>query len=156
MPSGTILVASRRFTPKVFVTPRNSLAVDQLELSISSRHKPRSINERMSSTLQAVVRGPSLTGGGKRPVFIPAHHADLLTGIGPAGARMEDSRTRPFGGRIDVGDISRGLFRWPIGVAYGRPLTKPREIGWFQEGPFGNLKFPLSSSPKQFRASPHE
>jgi len=106
--------------------------------------------------LQAVVRGPSLTGGGKRPLFIPAHHADLLTGIGPAGARMEDSRTRPFGGRIDGGDISRGLFRWPIGVAYGRPLTKPREIGWFQEGPFGNLKFPLSSSPKQFRASPHE
>jgi len=35
----------------------------------------------MSSTRQAVVLGPSLTGLGKRPDFTPAHHVDLPTGM---------------------------------------------------------------------------
>jgi len=50
---------------------------------------------RISSTRQAVIRGPSFTGFGYRPDFTPAHHVDLLTGIGPRGARMEERRTKP-------------------------------------------------------------
>src|SRR5208282_1437287 len=39
-----------------------------------------SIRLRISSTFQAVVRGPSFTGLGKRPVLIPAHHVERPTG----------------------------------------------------------------------------
>src|SRR3982074_1230271 len=53
------------------------------------------ISARMSSTRQAVMRGPSFTGLGYRPLFTPAHQVDLLTGIGPRGARMPDSLTKP-------------------------------------------------------------
>ena len=35
----------------------------------------------MSSARQAVVRGPSFTGAGKRPVRTPSHQVDLLTGM---------------------------------------------------------------------------
>jgi hypothetical protein len=52
----------------------------------------------MSSTRHAVMRGPSFTGFGKRPSFIPAHHVDLLTGMGPFGAMIAGSRTRPMEG----------------------------------------------------------
>lgn len=53
----------------------------------------------MSSTRQAVIRGPSLTGWGKRPSFMPAHHVDLLTGIGPRGAMIAESLTKPVVGK---------------------------------------------------------
>src|SRR3546814_3706471 len=53
----------------------------------------------MSSTRHAVMRGPSLTGFGNRPSLMPAHQVDLLTGIGPLGARIEASRTKPVAGR---------------------------------------------------------
>lgn len=53
---------------------------------------------RISSTRQAVVRGPSFTGFGKRPDATPAHHVERATGIGPLGARTEDSRTKPVCG----------------------------------------------------------
>src|SRR5438477_5769328 len=53
-----------------------------------------SMRARMSSIRHAVMRGPSFTGLGYRPVFTPAHQVDLLTGIGPRGARMPDSRTK--------------------------------------------------------------
>jgi hypothetical protein len=53
----------------------------------------------MSSARHAVMRGPSFTGFGKRPDLMPAHHVDLLTGIGPAGAMIEESRTKPVFGR---------------------------------------------------------
>ncbi len=36
---------------------------------------------KISSTRQAVIRGPSFIGWGKRPVLTPSHHVDLLTGI---------------------------------------------------------------------------
>lgn len=42
----------------------------------------------MSSFRQAVMRGPSFTGAGYRPDLTPAHQVDLLTGIGPRGAKM--------------------------------------------------------------------
>jgi hypothetical protein len=58
-----------------------------------------SYNALMSSARQAVMRGPSLVGFGKRPSLIPAHQVDLLTGIGPCGARMEESRTKPVVGK---------------------------------------------------------
>lgn len=61
----------------------------------------------MSSTRQAVVRGPSLTGWGKRPDLTPAHQVDLLTGIGPRGARIDESRTKPVGGNVGCSDMMR-------------------------------------------------
>jgi hypothetical protein len=58
-----------------------------------------SISALMSSTRHAEIRGPSFTGRGYRPVLIPAHHVDLPTGIGPFGARIAESRTKPVCGR---------------------------------------------------------
>src|SRR4051794_38590429 len=68
----------------------------------------------MSSMRQAVIRGPSFTGCGKRPDLIPAHQVDLPTGIGPRGARMLFSRikpVRPFGAgdEVPTRDSERGL-----------------------------------------------
>jgi hypothetical protein len=56
----------------------------------------------MSSTFHAVVRGPSLTGLGKRPVLIPAYQVERPTGIGPRGARIDVSRTKPVLGRVSL------------------------------------------------------
>lgn len=47
------------------------------------------MSARISSTRHAVMRGPSLSGAGKRPDFTPAHQVDLLMGMGPFGARIE-------------------------------------------------------------------
>ena len=46
----------------------------------------------MSSSVHAVMRGPSLWGLGYRPDLTPAHQVDLLTGMGPTGAKMDLSR----------------------------------------------------------------
>ena len=59
----------------------------------------------MSSTRHAVVLGPSLTGLGKRPSLTPAHHVDFETGIGPRGARMDESRKKPVSGSKLLSDI---------------------------------------------------
>lgn len=56
------------------------------------------IRARISSTRQAVMRAPSFTGLGKRPSLTPVHHVDLLTGIGPSGARIWGRRTKPLCG----------------------------------------------------------
>jgi hypothetical protein len=56
----------------------------------------------MSSTRQAVVRGPSLTGFGKRPLLMPAHQVERPTGIGPFGARMEERRRNPVCGNWSI------------------------------------------------------
>lgn len=61
----------------------------------------------MSSTRQTVVRGPSFVGCGNRPDLTPAHQVDLLTGIGPRGARMPESRTNPVWGRPGCSDMVR-------------------------------------------------
>ena len=63
------------------------------------RCAPCLMSARISSTRHAVIRGPSLTGWGYRPDLTPAHHVDLPTGIGPAGAMIEERRTRPVSGR---------------------------------------------------------
>jgi hypothetical protein len=59
---------------------------------------PRSMIARISSTRQAVIRGPSLTGLGNRPDLTPAHQVDLQTGMGPRGAMIRGRRTRPVFG----------------------------------------------------------
>jgi hypothetical protein len=46
------------------------------------------------------VRGPSFTGLGNRPVLTPAHQVDFETGIGPSGARIDVSRTKPVLGSV--------------------------------------------------------
>jgi hypothetical protein len=45
------------------------------------------------------MRGPSFTDAGKRPERTPAHQVERLTGIGPWGARIDASRTKPVSGR---------------------------------------------------------
>src|SRR5262245_10230070 len=57
------------------------------------------ISARISSTRHAVIRGPSLTGRGNRPDFTPAHHVDLLTGMGRPRPTIEFSRTKPVSGK---------------------------------------------------------
>jgi len=52
----------------------------------------------MSSAFHAVVRGPSLTGLGKRPVLHPSHHALLLMGT---NFKTWGKRRKPVAG-IDV------------------------------------------------------
>lgn len=42
-----------------------------------------------------VILGPNFIGLGNRPVFTPAHQVDFDTGIGPFGAKMSLSRTKP-------------------------------------------------------------
>jgi hypothetical protein len=59
---------------------------------------PLAISWRISSARQTVILGPNLRGFGKRPDFTPAHQVDLLTGIGPLGARMHASLTKPLAG----------------------------------------------------------
>ena len=62
-------------------------------------------------TRQAVVRGPSFIGLGKRPDFTPAHQVLFETGMiaGIGGLVFElpimcDSRTKPDAGKIfDIG-----------------------------------------------------
>jgi len=53
------------------------------------------ISARISSTRQAVVRGPSFTGFGYFPDLQPFNHVDLLTGMTPKTA---GSRTKPVSG----------------------------------------------------------
>ena len=53
----------------------------------------------MSSTRQAVILGPNLTGCGKRFDFTPAHQVLFDTGIGSYGAMIFLSRMKPVSGR---------------------------------------------------------
>src|SRR5262249_14774566 len=53
------------------------------------------ISLRMLSTVQAVVRGPSLTGEGNLPVFTPCHHVDTLTGNGLPSPTIDERRRKP-------------------------------------------------------------
>ena len=62
---------------------------------------------RISSTRQAVVRGPSFTGLGKRPDFTPAHQVlfetGMIAGIGGlffALPIMCDNLTKPVSGKV--------------------------------------------------------
>jgi hypothetical protein len=75
----------------------------------------------MSSARQAVIRGPSFTGLGKRPVFTPSHQVDLLTGIGPSGASNEARRMKPTSG-IEEGTVQLRLM--DDGVGLGGPNRK--------------------------------
>src|SRR5262249_52935493 len=92
----------------------NRVAAQRLDASpvrpaVAARHPAdtRSISERISSTRHAVTRGPILIGFGKRPDFTPAHQVDLLTGMGPRGARMARKRTNPVRGSSLSWDIAR-------------------------------------------------
>src|SRR5437763_5122953 len=58
-----------------------------------------SMRARMSSAFHAVIRGLSFTGLGNRPALTPAHHVDRDTGIGPVGARICLTRTKPVSGK---------------------------------------------------------
>jgi hypothetical protein len=77
-----------------------------LTLLPAARRKPRQVPDpikaRISLTRHTVTRAPSLRGFGKRPSLTPAHHVDLLIGIGPTGARMSFSRTRPVSGNVSM------------------------------------------------------
>lgn len=56
------------------------------------------MNARISSARQTVVRGPSLIGCGNRLSATPCHQLLLLIGIGPFGAKIWGSRTKPYSG----------------------------------------------------------
>ena len=44
--------------------------------------------------------------GGNRPVLTPAHQVDLQTGMGPFGARIDESLTKPVSGKVGERDMS--------------------------------------------------
>ena len=70
-----------------------------------------SIKSRMSSTRQAVIFGPNLTGCGNRFDLTPAHHVLLETGIGPSGAMIFLRRMNPVSGRqnFGIGDFAAAM-----------------------------------------------
>jgi hypothetical protein len=75
----------------------------------------------MSSTFQAVIRGPSLTPLGKRPALIPAHHVDRETGN---TCRTAGNRIYPSFGIVRL--LSSAFIATPphpMPVAYGKPPT---------------------------------
>jgi hypothetical protein len=77
----------------------NKRAKQQTQAHEFSACSGLSIRARMSSTRQAVIFGPNLTGCGNRFVLTPAHHVLFDTGIGPWGAMMFFSRTNPVSGK---------------------------------------------------------
>src|SRR5262245_6889988 len=72
----------------------------QLSANDPYQRVPWSMSRWMSFTRHTVILAPSLIGFGKRPSLIPAHQVDLLTGIGPLGPIMEDSRRNPVAGSL--------------------------------------------------------
>ena len=76
-----------------------------------------------------------MTGWGKRPDLTPAHHVDLLTGMGPIGARIDTSRTNPVWGRVGCSDTMRlhsfakdGDVSGAVRVVAERTLAKPISV----------------------------
>ena len=65
----------------------------------STRAPIFSINSKISSARQTVVRGPSFTGLGKRPVLQPSHQALLLMGT---SCRTWGSRRKPIWGMVVI------------------------------------------------------
>jgi len=96
---------------------------------------PFSINRRISSTRHAVVRGPSLTGFGKRPSLMPAHQVDFDTGIGPRGANIDARRTKPVSGRVSC-CATVYLHAIVRGVVLGGSTRAVAEFG-YRTGDFG-------------------
>ena len=75
------------------------------------------------------MRGPSFTGLGNRPSLIPAHHVDLLTGMGPFGAMIAGNRTKPVVGKsVLFGMVPPRLFN--IEVVLDWPIATLAEFGW--------------------------
>src|SRR5258706_1429488 len=73
----------------------------------------------MSSARQTAIRGPSFNGLGKRPDLTPSHQVDLLTGIGPFGARMDANLTKPLAGNSKS-----------CGTDCLRPIREEDVLGW--------------------------
>ena len=84
---------------------------------------------------QHVVLGPNLTGFGNLPVFTPAHHVLLLTGIGPRGAKIEESRRNPVCGNVKTSGIDH-LRRVEDGDDLLSPMVPVTEFG-LSETEFG-------------------
>jgi hypothetical protein len=70
----------------------------------------------------------------------PAHQVDLLTGIGPRGARIDASRTNPASGKgvmktvsgegsatsdLALGETAGIVMDWLRLIKYGAGLTRP-------------------------------
>jgi hypothetical protein len=82
------------------------------------------MSARTSSTRQTVVRGPSFTGLGYRPVRTPSHQLLLLMGIGLPGPIMADSLTKPVCGQ---GSFCTVQLHPP---EFGLSLPYPGSRGW--------------------------
>jgi hypothetical protein len=87
--------------------------------------EPFSISLRISAARQTVTRFESFRGWGKCPDWTPAHHVDLLTGIGPRGAKMDASRTNPVSGNSALFAMDRLRLVEDGAVLWGpdRPLA---------------------------------
>jgi hypothetical protein len=79
-----------------------------------------SLDDAVNIPRQAVVRGPSFTGFGKRPLLTPAHHAEREIGIGPFGARICFRRTKPVSGCSCALDMGVSVLTTPEMVSGSR------------------------------------
>ena len=91
----------------------------------------RSMNSTISSARQTVVRGPSFTGLGKRPVLQPSHQALLLMGT---SCRTWGSRRKPICGMVVIVVIitppDRSLiFVGSVSRLFGRAVLRAEKSG---------------------------
>ncbi len=87
------------------------------------------MSARMSETLHAVVRGPSLTGCGALPAFTIAHHVLFETGNTwrTAGRRMNPMLGMSFGVTIAYPCFGYSLIRfWILVLISWRLITTIR------------------------------
>ena len=101
--------APRNFLDRVGAVNLDAASVDTPHLAASP-----SIKARISSTRHAVIRGPSFTGLGYRPLLTPAHHVDFETGMGPFGARIEASLRNPVCERSTDMHTLQSLRVWTV------------------------------------------
>jgi hypothetical protein len=104
-----------------------------------------SIRVRISSTFQTVVRGPSFTDFGNRPDFTPTHQVERPTGIGPCGARIEVSRTKP------LAEMARALlynFVCSIEFFHFNPIRR-------RDGVAGDLSLEIVAAAARERTAPN-
>src|ERR1035437_5445383 len=93
---------------------------DSLQNCVVSRSWREAMKARISAASQAVVRGPSLTGCGKRPALTPARNDERDMASTPFGVTISANRTRPNSGNLRGTSTIRRL------VDQGAPVIVPR------------------------------
>lgn len=97
------------------------------------------------------MRGASLTGFGKRPVATPAHQVDFPIGIGPLGAKISRSRTKPLALKIRLAVVDRSMVNFVSPLSEGSQIKSVRET--FGDGPASPVIFAETPTQPHFGVS---